>query len=119
MSVIILCLYFYKNCGLLSFVYFSTQELDFTLSAAVLLFSRLTKYLLSDSAVYTDALKAALILIFYCLRSFSSGEAKNHEMIAATIKDTLSRLYMHLKEYVGTSTFGGYGIHKAEMELKV
>ena len=116
---------FYCNLLCHFFFAFSTQELDFTVRAAVLLFSRLTRRLQSDAAFYTDALKAALILIFNSLRNFSSGNAENCEVVTAKVKDTSNRLYQYLKEYIGASNmmgrgpFGGYRTQQAEKELKV
>ena len=106
--------------------FLSTQQLDSTLCASLLLFSRLTAKLQSDDAFYIDALKVALILIFCSLKSFISGNAENYEMVEARVKDTTSRLSQYLKDYIGRSKmmgsgdlFGGFRAQKAEVELKV
>ena len=103
--------------------FFSPQQLDFTLSASFLLFSRLKGKLQGDSAVYTDALKAAVILTFCSLKNCISGNAES-KMIAAKVKDTSCRLTQYLKDYIGSSKvtglyFGGFRAVYAETELKV
>ena len=105
----------------------SYQHLESSLSASLLLFSRLKGKLECTTEVRIRSLKASISLILYSavqLRSHKQNDPDLLKTAEGRVIETLDSLYQYLKEWVGLHaifgpSFGRHLLGSAEGELEV